>query len=138
MTIYLLYNITQPFKELVKKICDYSYMRIDEWLTRVREVLAIELGIDIEVAKDDAKFSELVDAEVKRRCAADPKNARTKKISGLAMDLSYCKRMRELETAEKTDSLDIVPISGLVYSRITRLENEALTVINIWGKQDKK
>lgn len=84
--------------------------------------------------KDEVGFIDLATAEVKRRSAADPKNPRLKKLSGLAMDLSYCKRQRELETAEKTDSLDIVPISGLIYSRLSRLENEALTVLGIWGK----
>lgn len=95
----------------------------------------MELGIDPSAMKDEVKFIEIATAEVKRRSAADPKNPRVKKLSGLAMDLTYCKRQRELETAEKTDSLDIVPISGLIFSRLSRLENEALTVIGIWGKK---
>lgn len=115
-------------------MCDYAYKKIDEWLTRVREVLSIELEIEPLLMKDEEAFMARVDEEIKRRSAADPKNPEVKKMSGLLMDLTYCKQQRKLETAAKTDSLDIVPISGLVYSRLTRLENEALTVINIWGK----
>lgn len=118
------------FRAFVREICKKSYSRIDAWIADVELVLSLELD---EPVTPQESFIERVEDIL----ASDTRSKNTDVYRGLLQDVEYCQRMKELESAEKTHSLDIVPISGLVYSRVTRMEKECLTVIDIWDVHKK-
>ena len=56
----------------------------------------------------------------------------------LIKDVKYLKTMKRLESTdcsseERMDAFHIVPVSGLAYGMICRLENETKTVIELWA-----
>lgn len=113
----------------VKKLCDTVYPRIDSYARQVKEVLALELGI---TQQDNPAFMDEVRTRVAAAVTAGERPAAHWKQ--MIADIDYIERMKELEeSTEPAASKDIVPISGLFFSRITRQENECKTVLQIWG-----
>ena len=113
----------------VKKLCDTVYPRIDAYARQVKEVLALELGI---TQKDNPAFMEEVQKRVAAAVTAGERPAAHWKR--MVADVDYIEQMEALEgSTEPAASKDIVPISGLLFSRITRRENECKTVLQIWG-----
>ncbi len=56
-------------------------------------------------------------------------------IKRLLKDIDYCTSMKRLEISEQKSDFHIVPITGLIISRFTRLENELVTVKEVWEKK---
>lgn len=124
-------NVESDFRAFTNEICLKSYGMIDSWISDVELVLSLELEEPINPIES---FIERVTDIIE----SDTTNKNNDVYKSLVQDISYCQRMKELENAEKTTSLDIVPISGLVYSRVTRLEKECLTVIDVWNHKKSK
>lgn len=115
----------------VQKLCDTVYPRIDNYARQVREVLALELGIS---QQGNAAFMEEVRTRVSAAVAAGERPAAHWKQ--MVADVEYIEQMKALEqSTEPAASKDIVPISGLFFSRISRRENECKTVLQIWGNR---
>lgn len=115
----------------VKKLCDTVYPRIDSYVRQVKEVLALELRI---AQQDNPAFMEEVRTRVAAAVKAGERSAAHWKR--MVADIDYIEQMKELEeSTEPAASKDIVPISGLFFSRITRRENECKTVLQIWGNR---
>lgn len=122
---------SSEFRAFTDEICRRSYAMIDAWIADVELVLSQELNEPV-IPRDS--FIERVMDILESDTASKNRDV----YNSLVQDILYCQRMRELENAEKTDSLDIVPISGLVFSRVTRMEKECLTVIDIWANKKHK
>ena len=47
-------------------------------------------------------------------------------------DKKYIERMQRIEEKKEKSNRDVIPISGLIISKLARLENECKSVLNLW------
>ncbi|EGC30016.1 expressed protein [Dictyostelium purpureum] len=57
---------------------------------------------------------------------------KSQQLEKLLKDIHYCIEMKSLENVPQEKRLDIVTITGLVFGRVHRLENEMRTVVEQW------
>lgn len=122
---------TSEFRVFRDEISNKVYGMIDAWIADVELVLSLELNEPI-IPKES--FIERINDIIE----SDTTSKNIDVYKDLIQDIMYCHKMKELESEEKTNSLDIVPVSGLIHSRVVRMEKECLTVIDIWGNKMHK
>jgi len=142
--------------EFVETLRARIYARIDEFLTSLRDVAAEEVAAlcaavpDLQIANslltnvDDDPIHGL-----RRPIAALRKMEHTlncdqvtllAQLVELCQDVDYVCEMKRLEKRDIQENNDkgiimtnIVPVGGLIFSRFYRVENELMTILELWG-----
>eukprot|EP01133_Synstelium_polycarpum_P016866 gene16866-20051_t len=125
----------KEFNRVVQRLMETIYPVIEEFVVKCKLVIldAFEL-FDSTIGQLEAKglmdLAALKDMYAKKKDTLD--KAKACHVDRIFKDIDYILEMKRLETIPGEKRLDIVPISGLAYGRVYRLENEMRTVLDIW------
>jgi hypothetical protein len=114
------------------------YVRLDSYVERVLFVVSETLGVQVELDQI-ADFRQLV-----QEGAIDMPDDETTAtwIDDCFKDLDYIREMKELEEVtferQRVALSKVVPITGLIFSRFHRVENELRTVLELWSHLENK
>mmetsp|Transcript_22552 Transcript_22552/g.28798 ORF Transcript_22552/g.28798 Transcript_22552/m.28798 type:complete len:969 (-) Transcript_22552:18-2924(-) len=144
-----IYNI----KQLIDDVCGEVYPKIEAFIvdSKVAILEYLKKPCDkeaIESFDNDAVKMLIEEAEQEggylsdsNQALRDPSDEITSEdsldwLKDLLADIVYLQTMKDMETAsieERKKNFHIVPISGLIISRLCRMENEHKTVLELWA-----
>lgn len=120
------------------RTCGAVYARLDALAVDTMQVLRLDMGLaaadaPAEAPADAPRFVAAAQEALRRAEAAGEPRVRAWKNT--LADIEYITEMHRRESMDgAAASMDIVPVSGLLLGRITRIENEMQTVLLIWDK----
>eukprot|EP00013_Stygamoeba_regulata_P001711 CAMPEP_0177637830 /NCGR_PEP_ID=MMETSP0447-20121125/5172_1 /TAXON_ID=0 /ORGANISM="Stygamoeba regulata, Strain BSH-02190019" /LENGTH=1163 /DNA_ID=CAMNT_0019139767 /DNA_START=231 /DNA_END=3723 /DNA_ORIENTATION=- len=122
---------------LIDDVLAEVYSKIDEFTENASVVICDELNMPLESFNVDTIASYLV-CNVFTNTMNEQVRA---KLLDLVKDLQYLQTIKILDTGvhnerQQKGDLNIVPISGLIFSVLKRKENELRTVLEVWDKSD--
>jgi len=127
---------TDPFDilGLIKELSNVVYTNIDAFI--VDATFAI-----LDVCETPITLDQVPDYPPSKLKAAiaELRDKDTKWMNELALDIEYLLTMKAMETASlevRRANFHVVPVSGLVWSVLCRMENEHNTVIELWAPVD--
>ena len=118
----------------VARTCRAVYARLDAFVLETMQVLQQDMGLAAraDTLDDVPAFVAAAHARTREAEAAGEPLARAWRSA--TADIEYVCEMHRRENMAGGASMDIVPVSGLLLGRITRIENEMQTVVLIWDK----
>ena len=121
-----------PFRlsPLIQDVSHSIYQTIHEFLRDLNYCLAEQLGLSYE----DCLTMDTKVVKEKLELMTTLTEERKEQVEDMVADKCYLQKMVELENNSLRDpqQQDIIPISGLVVSKLSRLENECKTVLDLW------
>ncbi|EGG24292.1 hypothetical protein DFA_06442 [Cavenderia fasciculata] len=124
---------------LVRKLKDEIYPVIEDFSTCIKYILCEWLDVETKdvVIKD---ISNQVFLESLEKNLSSLSQDNVNKIKRMIKDIDYLSEMIKLENSisenfddDRRYESDIIPISGLIFGRLYRIENELRTVIECWN-----
>jgi hypothetical protein len=126
--------------ELIEPLTDIIYHRIEQFLDCLKTVLLGSLDMMYIKSRGDFNLQQAWNLLQSNRNLTKQKH---QELEGLIHDIHYILQMKQLErdffsnpipsTSSKAALSDIVPITGLILSRLHRVENEHKTVLDHWA-----
>ncbi|EFA76410.1 hypothetical protein PPL_10175 [Heterostelium album PN500] len=134
-------SIDPQLIDLVRRLKDAIYPVIEDFNSCIRYILCEWLDIDF---KEDGEYIDFGAALAKNLATLSSDNIA--KIKRMIKDSEYLTEMVRLENSIVDSSYDdarryesdIIPISGLIFGRLYRIENELRTVIECWHDIETK
>ncbi|KYQ88231.1 hypothetical protein DLAC_10915 [Tieghemostelium lacteum] len=126
----------KEFKKLIAKLTDTIYPMIEEFILKSKLIILDSLDLF------NSKYQVLeerghLDMDFIRSIINHKKDSIEKQklahFERMLKDIEYLLDMKKKEGAVVEKRLEIVTISGLVFGKIHRAENEARTTLEVWG-----
>lgn len=120
--------------DVMTSLMDDIYTKLEEFVRDSLYVISSRFGIVrdmFDVSENQDVYEEMRQMfSTKKDELAEPLR---ESIDELLKDIEYIFKIREMEGLQCDKSRDHVPISGLIASRLFRLENELRTSLDLWG-----
>eukprot|EP01132_Coremiostelium_polycephalum_P004925 gene4925-6139_t len=131
----------KEFIKVVNRLNETVYPMIDEFILKSKLVILDSMDlftdpVEILMEKDLLNLDGLIQLFQKKKESFE--KGKLHQMERLIKDIEYVLEMKRLENNPNEKRLDIVPISGLAFSRIHRLENETRTVLDFWKHLDNQ
>merc|ERR1712100_356402 len=124
--------------QLIEKLKKVIYPKIDEFISDSKAIISSIIKQDVE-NMNISEIKSLIEEKIELKQTKDEKTLDW--LNDTIADVEYLNEMKSLEDpeyAKKNASLHIVPLSGLIVSRIARVANEHKTVLELWNTSGKK
>eukprot|EP00013_Stygamoeba_regulata_P017176 CAMPEP_0177680306 /NCGR_PEP_ID=MMETSP0447-20121125/30101_1 /TAXON_ID=0 /ORGANISM="Stygamoeba regulata, Strain BSH-02190019" /LENGTH=977 /DNA_ID=CAMNT_0019189625 /DNA_START=336 /DNA_END=3269 /DNA_ORIENTATION=- len=126
-------------QEFVKKLRAEIYVVIDDFVDKIKFLVSERVGRDLEDIADYEKLLEDLKAEEDTHgSTCDDSSRQPAWLDECIKDIMYITEMKSLEEMDATKNQQlkmskVVPVTGLIFGRFHRLENEMSTVLEMWG-----
>ena len=142
-------------RQIIKIVCDAAYIKIDAWVSGAAAVLAKKF----EIKADGTTDVRSVFAEVRPRLEAlvkeKPDSKTTKRYAAVLEDVDYFLAMKRAdeelsakseergvavlgECGDERSGEFVMSIHAAAKNRLKMIEEECITVVEIWGTEDQK
>lgn len=123
--------------QLMSSLRSEVYVKIDEFLDNLCVIISEKLNLAVDFGNIRTICSGIMDESIK----LDQDDPETAWICECMKDVDYILEMKDCEeitfTKKKLQLSRVVPITGLIFSRFLRIENELMTVLDVWAHLDR-
>lgn len=116
------------------RTCRTVYARLDAFVLDTMQVLRQDMGLAARADSLDDVPAFVAAAQARAASAEAAAEPLARSWRDATRDIEYISEMHRRENMAGGASKDIVPVSGLLLGRLTRIENEMQTVALIWDR----
>lgn len=137
--------VAPELQQIIKIVCDAAYFKIDAWISGATAILAKKLEVK-DVGPDDVPGAiAAVRPKVEAMVREKPDSKTAKRYVSLLEDIDYFVAMKKADDAISSGAVKpgeaaeyVMSIHAAAKSRLKLIEEECVTVIDIWGTPEQK